>query len=170
MRPNSLNPLYPVFSHAENFPNEGVPVGGRENRRKIRATNYIRSFPICKKHIKNVENLDDIKEKIRAAMEVQGTYTPELDLCIELCAGSFMAFKIALADISKKRMKSFVKETSREGNTKLVAHPSFKVLFDSLEATRKQLRELGLTLQTLASGEADEVTDLINEVTEADDE
>lgn len=26
-----------------------------------------------------------------------------------------------------------------------------------LEATRKQLRELGLTLQTLASGEADEV-------------
>ena len=34
---------------------------------------------------------------------------------------------------------------------------------------RKQLRELGLTLQTLASGEADEVTELIDEVNKADD-
>ena len=48
--------------------------------------------------------LDDITEKIRSAMEAQGTYTPELDLCIELCAGSYMAFRIALSDISKKRM------------------------------------------------------------------
>lgn len=117
-----------------------------------------------------MSTLDDIKEIIRASMETQGTYTPELDLCIELCAGSYLAFKIALSDISKSRMKSFVKEKSREGNTKLAAHPSFKVLFDSLEVTRKQLRELGLTLQTLASGEDDEVTDLINEVNEADND
>ena len=33
-------------------------------------------------------DLDDIKEKIRAAMESQGTYTEDLDLCITLCAGS----------------------------------------------------------------------------------
>lgn len=32
-------------------------------------------------------DLDDIKEKIRAAMESQGTYTEDLDLCITLCAG-----------------------------------------------------------------------------------
>ena len=109
--------------------------------------------------------LDDITEKIRSAMEAQGTYTPELDLCIELCAGSYMAFRIALSDISKKRMKSFTKEITRENNEKLVAHPAFKTLFDALE----QLRELGLTLQTLASGEADEVTELIDEVNKADD-
>ena len=51
-------------------------------------------------------DLDDIKEKIRAAMESQGTYTEDLELCITLCAGSYMAFQIALNDISKKRMKS----------------------------------------------------------------
>ena len=56
-------------------------------------------------------DLDDIKEKIRAAMESQGTYTEDLDLCITLCAGSYMAFQIALNDISKKRMKSYVKDT-----------------------------------------------------------
>ena len=118
---------------------------------------------MCKSVCK-MSDLDDIKNKIRDAMTSQGTYIPDLDLCIELCAGSYMAFRIALSDISKKRMKSFVKETTREENTKLVAHPAFKVLFDSLEVTRKQLRELGLTLQTLSVSEDDEVNDFINEV------
>lgn len=112
-------------------------------------------------------DLDDIKEMIRKAMVSQGTYTEDLDLCIELCAGSYMAFRIALSDISKKRMKSFVTEKTREDNEKLTAHPAFKVLFDALEVTRKQLRELGLTLQTLTATDEDEVTDLINKVNEA---
>ena len=113
-------------------------------------------------------DLDDIKEKIRTAMESQGTYTEDLDLCITLCAGSYMEFQIALNDISKKRMKSYVKEVSRENNDKLTAHPAFKVLFDALEATRKQLRELGLTFQTLSASDDDEVNDLINEVNKID--
>jgi hypothetical protein len=79
-----------------------------------------------------------------------------------------MAFQIALNDISKKRMKSYVKEVSRENNDKLTAHPAFKVLFDALEATRKQLRELGLTFQTLSASDDDEVNDLINEVNKID--
>lgn len=114
-----------------------------------------------------MSDLDDIKEKIRAAMASQGTYTPDLDLCITLCAGSYVAFRIALNDISKKK-RSYVTEISREGNKKLVAHPAFKVLFDSLEVTRKQLRELGLTLQTLSASDDDEVNDLINEVDKID--
>ena len=47
-------------------------------------------------------------------------------------------------------------------------HPAFKVLFDALEVTRKQLRELGLTLQTLSASDDDEVNDLINEVDKID--
>lgn len=46
--------------------------------------------------------------------------------------------------------------------------PAFKVLFDALEATRKQLRELGLTFQTLSVSDDDEVNDLINEVSKID--
>ena len=133
----------------------------------LRATKTLQLFHICKKAAK-MSDLDDIKEKIRTAMESQGTYTEGLDLCISLCAGSYMAFQIALNDISKKRMKSYVKEVSRENNDKLVAHPAFKVLFDSLEATRKQLRELGLTLQTLSASDTDEVNDLIDVVDKID--
>ena len=95
-------------------------------------------------------------------MNSQGTYTSDLDLCITLCAGSYIAFKIALNDIAKKK-RSFVTEVSREGNKKLVAHPAFKVLFDALEVTRKQLRELGLS-----ASDDDEVNDLINEVDKID--
>lgn len=112
-------------------------------------------------------DFEDIKQRIRAAMESQGTYSNDLDLCIELCAGAYLAFKIALKDISKRGVHSFVKETSREKNDKLAAHPSFKIFFDSLEVARKQLRELGLTFQTLSSSDDDEVNDLINNVNEA---
>ena len=86
-------------------------------------------FIYAKTHIK-MSDLDDIKEKIRAAMNSQGTYTSDLDLCITLCAGSYIAFKIALNDIAKKK-RSFVTEVSREGNKKLVAHPAFKDLMRS---------------------------------------
>lgn len=112
-------------------------------------------------------NLEAIEEQIRSAMETQGTYTPELDLCISLCAASYVAFKVAFNDISKQK-KAYVIEITRENNKKLVAHPSFKVLFDALEATRKQLRELGLTLQTLTASDDDEVNDLIDEVERED--
>lgn len=112
-------------------------------------------------------DFDEIKQKIRSAMESQGTYTSDLDLCIEICAGSYLAFKIALSDISKKNIRTFVKEESREKNKKLSAHPVFKVFFDASESARKQLRELGLTFQTLSFTDDDEVNDLINDVNEA---
>lgn len=113
-----------------------------------------------------MSEIDVIKERIKAAMESQGTYSEDLDLCIDLCAGSYQAFKIALNDITKKK-KAYVVELSREGNKKLVAHPSFKILFDSLEVTRKALGELGLTLKTLAATEDDEVGELIEDVENA---
>lgn len=111
-------------------------------------------------------DLGAIEERIRTAMKAQETYTPDLDLCISLCAGAYVAFRIALNDIIKQK-KAYVTEVSREGNKKLVAHPSFKILFDALEATRKQLRELGLTLQTLTLSDDDEVNKLINDVERA---
>lgn len=113
-----------------------------------------------------MSEIDAIKEQIKTAMESQGTYSEDLDLCIYLCAGSYQAFRIALKDISKRK-KAYVEELTREGNKKLVAHPSFKILFDSLEVTRKALRELGLTLQTLSATEDDEVGKLIEDVENA---
>ena len=62
---------------------------------------------MCKSVCK-MGDLDDIKNRICNAMTSQGTYSSDLDLCIELCAGSYLAFRIALSDISKTRMKSFV--------------------------------------------------------------
>ena len=55
---------------------------------------------MCKKYIK-MADLEKEKELIRSAMRSQGTYTEDLDLCITLCAGSYMAFQIALNHIRK---------------------------------------------------------------------
>jgi hypothetical protein len=156
-----------LFLHARAiFEMRGCSLGVSFSSRTSALPNTCDLFIYAKTHIK-MSDLDDIKEKIRAAMNSQGTYTSDLDLCITLCAGSYIAFKIALNDIAKKK-RSFVTEVSREGNKKLVAHPAFKVLFDALEVTRKQLRELGLTLQTLSASDDDEVNDLINEVDKID--
>lgn len=110
--------------------------------------------------------IDAIKEQIKTAMESQGTYSEDLDICIDLCAGAYQAFNIALRDISKLK-KAYVEEITRENNKKLAAHPSFKTLFDSLEATRRALGELGLTLKTLAASDDDEVNELIEDVEKA---
>ena len=116
-----------------------------------------------------MSEIDAIKEQIKTAMVSQGTYSEDLDLCIYLCAGSYQAFRISLKDIAKRK-KAYVEELTREGNKKLVAHPSFDVLFKSLEVTRKALCELKLTLKTLSSLEDDDVNELIDEVEKASED
>lgn len=61
-------------------------------------------------------------------------------------------------------MRNFIEEISREGNIKLAPHPAYKTLKDSQESVRKSLRELGLTLSTLAVDDNDEMSKLVEEV------
>lgn len=113
-----------------------------------------------------MSDLDSIKNIIRAAMKSQGTYTEDLELTISDCAGSFIAYRIALGDIVKLK-KSYLIEKSREGNKKYVMHPAFPALFKSSANLRQSLGSLGLTLQTLSASDKDEVNDLIDAVNKA---
>jgi len=65
----------------------------------------------------------------------------------------------------EKLPNTYVEEVTREGNIKLTPHPAFKVLVSTGEITRRSLRELGLTINSVAgtSGE-DDVEDLIESV------
>lgn len=111
-------------------------------------------------------DLDSIKKTIRTAMESQGTYTEDLDLTITDCAGSFMAYRIALNDVTKLK-KTYLIEKSREGNKKYVMHPAFPALFKASANFRQSLGSLGLTLQTLSASDKDEVNTLMDAVNEA---
>lgn len=61
-----------------------------------------------------------------------------------------------------KLTTTFVEEKTREGNSKLVPHPAFKVLKDTQEMVRRSLRELGLTLGTLSTGDNDPLEDMLD--------
>ena len=116
-----------------------------------------------------IQSISNIKSKIRKALRNQKTYSKDLETCIGMAAGSYYAFLLAQQDIEKLDC-TYVTEKSREGNDRLVPHPAFRVLKEAAEMTRKSLRELGLTLNTLSTDEDDPLEDLVNSVgTEEDD-
>lgn len=133
---------------------------------KIYATKYIGYLCICKKHIKNMADLDKEKGLIRSAMQSQGTYSEDLELSILACAGSLRKHLTLISDITKLK-KSFVIEKSREGNKAYKLHPAFAEFSKSSDDLRKALDSVGLSLRTLYSAKGDEVDELINEVTNA---
>lgn len=114
-------------------------------------------------------DIEIVKQRIYKAMKSQNTYSDDLDMAINTCAGAYISTCLAMSDILKLK-KTYTIEKTREGNKKYVAHPAFSVFSKSSEDLRKYLRELGLTLQTLSSNEDDEVNDLINEVNKAGDD
>lgn len=108
-----------------------------------------------------METIVTIKSRIRKALKNQNTYSKDLETCIAMAAGSYYAFLLAQEDVGKLKT-TFVEETTREGNSKLVPHPAFKVLKDTQEMVRRSLRELGLTLGTLSTGDNDPLEDMLD--------
>ena len=117
-----------------------------------------------------MSDLDDIKNRIINAMISEGTYNPNLDLYIEICADTCAAFKKVSSDVLGKRTKSFVKEITREDNEKLASHPSYKIFPSFSDAASKRLGELGLAPKDISPKKEDEVGELVNDVNEADNE
>lgn len=108
-----------------------------------------------------MESIMSIKNKIRKALKNQNTYSKDLETCISMAAGSYYAFLLAQKDIEILTC-TFLTEITREGNEKLVPHPAFKVLKDAQEMVRRSLRELGLTLGTLSTGDNDPLEDMLD--------
>lgn len=108
-----------------------------------------------------METIMTIKSRIRKALKNQNTYSKDLETCIAMAAGSYYAFLLAQEDVGKLTT-TFVEEKTREGNSKLVPHPAFKVLKDTQEMVRRSLRELGLTLGTLSTGDNDPLEDMLD--------
>lgn len=107
--------------------------------------------------------INRIKARIRKALKDQGSYSKDMESIIELTAGNFVVYYLALQDV-EALAETYVVEITREGNEKLSPHPAIKVLRDQSEMIRRCLRELRLTLATVEGGNDDEMSDLINSV------
>lgn len=135
-----MNPVRLKFTRAGNFEPEGVE-------------HFLTIW--------RMESIMSIKNKIRKALKSQSTYSRDLETCIAMAAGSYYAFLLAQQDI-ECLTSTYLTEITREGNEKLVPHPAFKVLKDTQEMVRRSLRELGLTLGTLSTGDNDPLDDMLD--------
>lgn len=118
--------------------------------------------------VENTNLTEQIEDKIRKALNNQNRYSPDLEICISMAAGSYHAFLMALKEVQSLKSACTV-EISREGNERSAPHPAFRVLKDTQEMVRRSLCELGLTVKTLATDEGDIFEDMINKVESVDD-
>jgi hypothetical protein len=110
-----------------------------------------------------MEEINKIKSRIRKALKEQGSYSKDMESIIELTAGNFVAYYLALRDV-ESLTESYVVEMTREGNEKLTPHPAIKTLRDTTEIIRRCLRELRLTVATV-DPDNDDYEDGINDLT-----
>ena len=117
------------------------------------------------------ENTSDvtkgIEDKIRESLKNQNRYSPDLEVCINMAAGSYHAFLMALKEVQNLKSTCSV-EISREGNERAAPHPAFKVLKDTQEMVRRSLCELGLTVKTLATDDSDVLEEVLKNVEEVE--
>ncbi len=109
-----------------------------------------------------MEEPKKIESRIKRALKTQKTYTSAIDMNISLCAYAYCVMLSAYNELETSGIT--LTELSREEHEKVNPNPASRIFFDAAEATRKNLRELGLTLATLAASDEDEVSNLINEV------
>lgn len=141
----------------------------------VRKKNYTLggvNFFTSKRHKKPVlikrlfmEEINKIKSRIRKALKEQGSYSKDMESIIELTAGNFVAYYLALRDV-EGLTESYVVEVTREGNEKLSPHPAIKTLRETTEIIRRCLRELRLTVATV-DPDNDDYDDGINDLTNA---
>jgi|WetSurMetagenome_2_1015567.scaffolds.fasta_scaffold31885_2 hypothetical protein len=113
---------------------------------------------------KSPYDLDAIKRKIRKAMKEQETYSPAMDITIELTARNYLFFLMA-SDGLIKSGKLTVNERTRENHIKKVVAPEYATCSDCTDKIRKLLRELRLTRATIEGGaEIDDLTELSDKV------
>lgn len=106
---------------------------------------------------------ENIKEKIREALKLQGNYSESLEILIDSTAETYYLKSMAFRD-AKKAKSTFYEEITREGNTKLVMHPAVKAYNMYKASLNKDLRDLGLTQTSLSNLEDDELEELIDDV------
>lgn len=112
---------------------------------------------------KKTPKISTLKSKIKKVLKEQGSYSPEMDFMIEITAGNLYAYHLILYDVMQLTSTTLI-EITREGNHKKQAEPALRSLREHSEMTRKCLRELRLTLDTLDTFGEDEMDDLIDTV------
>lgn len=114
-----------------------------------------------------IPGIKSISQKIKKALESQGTYTSDLDIAITTTAGAYRAFLVAQNDVMKLE-RTYYETESREGHVKYVPHPAIKTMKDTQTMVIEGLKTLGLTLSTLTTAGYDPLEKLVDDINKID--
>lgn len=104
------------------------------------------------------KKIEPYRELVEKALKKNKTYSKGLTFQIDALASALLTLEIANAEIDSLEVTTVWEET-RYGK-KLAPHPVFKIQRDAQDSISRQLKQLGLTAESLNVGD-DEVTRLV---------
>lgn len=114
-----------------------------------------------------VPKASTLASRLRTAVRSQGVYTKELDPAIDVAGGAYRSFLLARRDVDKLE-STFYHKTTTMGNDDIQEHPAIKTMERCSEMLRKSLKEIGLTLSTLAQIEDDPMEAMLSKLEKED--
>lgn len=110
-----------------------------------------------------IPSIEVLQNRIRIAVQAQGSYTESLEFAIAVAAGNYMTYLKTLNSINK-RAKVMFPILTREGSKAYKIYPDIEKLPSISKALKESLKSLGLTIDTIEATDDDPLDDLTSRV------
>lgn len=95
---------------------------------------------------------------LRKVLKTEGLYRPEMSQQVELTASTLLVFRKIRDAALDELEKATIKETSREGDTRIKNNPIFFLYKEMADLLRRDLRALNMNKE-LTKGKTDKIND-----------
>ena len=95
---------------------------------------------------------------LRKVLKDEGLYRKEMSQQVELTASTLLVFRKVRDDALNEIEKATIKETSREGDTRIKNNPIFFLYKEMADLLRRDLRALNMNKE-LTKGKTDKIND-----------
>lgn len=113
---------------------------------------------MSKKETESGKRLEMMIRYLRKVLKTEGLYRPEMSQQVELTASTLLVFRKIRDAALDELEKATIKETSREGDTRIKNNPIFFLYKEMADLLRRDLRALNMNKE-LTKGKTDKIND-----------
>jgi hypothetical protein len=113
---------------------------------------------MSKKETESGKKLEMMIRYLRKVLKTEGLYRPEMSQQVELTASTLLVFRKIRDAALDELEKATIKETSREGDTRIKNNPIFFLYKEMADLLRRDLRALNMNKE-LTKGKTDKIND-----------
>lgn len=113
---------------------------------------------MSKKESESGKRLEMMIRYLRKVLKTEGLYRPEMSQQVELTASTLLVFRKIRDAALDELEKATIKETSREGDTRIKNNPIFFLYKEMADLLRRDLRALNMNKE-LTKGKTDKIND-----------